>query len=111
MVRRAADLRVLAQVQGGPAPLGQRAEGGGLRAGLAPQGSHRLQGRLPVDAEEGASVETHLVAQGVVGLRGVGPLLGASGDPGGGLAPRRPGQQHVDQSAQQQAHKHGQTEG
>ena len=92
----------------GPGSLRHRAEGGGLGAGLAPEGPHGLHRGLAMHTEEGAAVQAQLAAGGAPGRL----ALGAAGDDGRGTAPPgRPGQQDVDQRPQQQTHQYGQTEG
>jgi len=99
-------LGVICHIQSRPALLGQWSKGGCLCAWFTPQRTHWFERGLSVDTQKSASVKTQLAAHGVAWMRSGRFLFGAPGDPGCSPAPGCPGQQDIDQSTQQQAHKH-----
>ena len=113
-------LTPLLGLPGDLAALEQRVEGGGPEAGLVPQGVEVIPGgRLPVEAERGAHqavvaapvVAAVAVEAGTVAWAGAWWPRGAAGDAGrAGSAAGHPGQQHVNQGPQNQAHPHGHAE-
>lgn len=96
------DISVISHLHSGSSSLRERAKSGGVWSGLTPQRAHRLQRGLPVDTQKCASVKAELAAC----LWSAGFLFRAPGDLGSSPASGCPGQNHVDQSTQQQAHEH-----
>lgn len=106
---------------GNLAALEQRVEGGGPEAGLASQRVGLVRrGGLAVETEGGA--DQTVVAAPVVAAVAVEARAGAGRDAGRarrppsdaggtGFASGHPGQDHVDQRPQEEAHGHGHTEG